>query len=137
MAKTKNFKQQLRAMKQANYSKLRNAVITDLLSYSTDSYDILTYCKDILNHGCQSGVVGSMIYYSDTIKFFKRHKSDIMTLLKGLLQDCGFKSPSELFGKKWDGDDYFIEETQNQNLMAWFGYEETVRFILNELDIEY
>lgn len=136
---TKNptLKAQLREMKKANYSKLRNAVITDLLSYSSDSEDILSYAKDTLNHGCQSGNVGQLIYYTDTVKFFKRHKSDILAELDNLLSDCGFEMPSQLFGDKWNKSDYSLTDTQNQNLLAWFGYEEMVRNILNELDIEY
>lgn len=132
----KGLKKALREMKKANYSKLRNAVITDILSKGFDDEDTHSYLSDIVNHGLQSGIVGGLIYYSDTTKFYKKHKKDIMEILKDLLQDCGLKSPAELFGGKFDSDDYFIEEIQNQNLLAWFGYEETVRNITYELEIE-
>ena len=137
MVKTKTFKQQLRAMKQANYSKLRNAVITDLLSYSKDNDDLLSHTKDIVNYGLSSGVVASLIYYTDTCKFFKRHKSDIMTMVKNSMKDFGYKSLEQMFGDKWDEEDMLIEEISNQNLLAWYAYEETVLNVLNELDIEY
>ena len=45
-------------------------------------------------------------------------------------------SPSELFGGKWDGEDIFAEETTNQNLLAWFGFEETARNLAGRNDIE-
>ena len=128
----KKFKTQLREMKKASYSKLRNAVITDILSYSNDENDIISHCNDILQYGCQSGTVGQLIYYTDTTKFFKKHKSDILAILKNSLFETGFNSPIELFGLKWDESDIFCEETQNQNLLAWFGYEETLRYIMIE-----
>ena len=131
-----NLKKQLREMKKCNYSKLRNAVITNLLSLGYDNDDLLSHIQDILNHGCQSGIVGNLIYYTDTTKFYKKHKSDIMKLLKELMENIGVSSPAEIFGGKFDTNDYFIEEIQNQNLLAWFGYEETVYNICNELDIE-
>lgn len=132
----KSLKSNLRDIKKASDNKLEKAVITDLLSYSNDSEDIQSHIEDILQYGCQSGTVGMLIYYSDTMSFFKKYKKEIMSLLKDILQDTGFKSPSELFGTKFDEDDYFIEDTQNQNLMAWFGYEETVRLIGYKLELD-
>ena len=137
MIKKPSFKSQLREMKKANYSDLRNAVITDLLSQSKDDEDIIVYGKDTLNHGCNSGNVGMLIYYTDTCKFYKKHKSDIMTLVKQSLRDFGYRSMAEMFGTNWDEEDILIEDISNQNLLAWFAYEETLRNIFNELDIEY
>lgn len=133
----KSLKTNLRAIKKESNSKLKKAVITDLLSYSNDNDDIQSHMEDILQYGCQSGAVGMLIYYSDTQAFFKKYKKDIMDLLKETLQMTGFKSPQELFGDKFDSDDYFMEETQNQNLMSWFAYEETVRQLFDEMEIEW
>ena len=38
--------------------------------------------------------------------------------------------------KQWDDEDIFVEDTNNQNLLAWFGFEETVRNIGYELGME-
>lgn len=133
----KTLKGKLRDIKRESNSKLKRAVITDLLSYSNDSDDIQSHMEDILQYGCQSGAVGMLIYYSDTKAFFKKYKKDIMDLLKETLEMTGFKTPQELFGDKFDSDDYFMEETQNQNLMSWFGYEETVRQLFDDLEIEW
>lgn len=133
---SKNLKSQLREMKKCNYSKLRNAVITNLLSLGYDNDDLLSHMQDILQHGCQSGIVNDLIYYTDTTKFYKKHKKDIMIMLKESMENIGVSSPAEIFGGKFDTDDYFIEEIQNQNLLAWYAYEETVYNICNELDIE-
>ena len=85
------------------------------------------YIKDVLQYGCQAGTVLGLIYYDDTTAFFERHKKEIIRMLKEFMSDTGAKSPSELFGNKWDDDDYFADDVQNQNLLAWFGYEETLR----------
>lgn len=95
------------------------------------------FLKDLAYGGCQSGMVGSLIYYNDTVKFYKRHKTEINTLLKDMLSETGYTSPSELFGEKWDKEDIFAEEQQNQNLLAWFGFEETARQLAYKNNIEF
>lgn len=91
--------------------------------------------EELLDHGCQSGVVSGMIYYTDTLAFFEKHVDDINSLLKELLFSTGC-SINELFGDKWDNDDPLIKEQQNQNLLAWFGFEETARQIGQEIGLE-
>ena len=41
------------------------------------TYDYET-CKEIVDHGCQSGVCTEHIYYGDTIKFFDTHEDEIV-----------------------------------------------------------
>ena len=88
---------------------------------------------DLLQYGCQSGMVSGLIYYDDTVKFYKRHKREIQSLLQELLADTGL-SIGELFGDKWDENDIFAEETSNQNLLAWFGFEKTARIYQDEFE---
>jgi hypothetical protein len=38
------------------------------------------YAMDVLQHGCVSGVVSELIYYTDTHKWFDTHYEDIMEL---------------------------------------------------------
>jgi hypothetical protein len=94
------------------------------------------FLEDLFQGGCQSGMVGSLIYYKDTIPFYKKHKSEITAMLKEALSETGTKSPAELFGDKWDTKDIFAEDTQNQNLLAWFGFEETARHLADRNGIE-
>ena len=42
-----------------------------------DTYDYET-CKEIVDHGCQSGVCSQHIYYADTIKFFDNYEDEII-----------------------------------------------------------
>ena len=81
---------------------------------------------DLLEHGCQSGVVSGLIYYTDTVKFYDDHQVEIDNMLAATCDDLGC-SPSGLFGKKWDNTDMLARDTHNKNLLAWFGFEETAR----------
>ena len=104
-----------------------------VLNYISDEWgsytDKTNIYKDVLYYGCQSGTVGFLIYYSDTVRFYKRYKTEIDTLLYELMEDTGLHAPSELFGDKWDKEDPLANDVYNQNLLAWFGFEETMRSI--------
>jgi len=94
-----------------------------------------TWLGDLMQHGCQSGMVKGLVYYTDTTAFYQRHQSEIDAMLKELCDDCGC-TPSELFGDKWDDEDFFAREELNQNLLAWFGFEETARRLAQSNGIE-
>jgi len=95
-----------------------------------DGYnDIQEIGNELLRHGCQSGMVSGLIYYSDTCKFYQDHKEGINAILYETLESTGL-SVSELFGEKWSNDDPLALDTYNQNLLAWFSFEETVRQII-------
>ena len=84
---------------------------------------------NVLYYGCQSGIVGFLIYYKDTVAFYKRYKKEIDSLLYETMQEMGIYSLPELFGKKWDEEDPLGNDDYNMNLLAWFGFEETMRKI--------
>lgn len=125
-------KNQLLTIKEETSNKLTLRVIDSLL----DQEDIKGYIEDLMQHGCISGMVGELIYYHDTVKFYEEFKTEIKAMLKEAMDESGLKSPQELFGDKWDDEDYFAEEDLNQNLLAWFGYEETVRNIAYQLEMD-
>ena len=91
--------------------------------------------KDLFYGGCQSGMVGKLIYYADTVPFYKRNMSEIDAMLKDAMSDTGLQ-PAELFGDKWDSDDPLARDTFNQNLLAWFGFEETARKLADRAGLE-
>ena len=57
---------------------------------------------EVLTYGCQSGIVGSLIYYSDTTNFYKRYKSEINELLYDTFKEIGSNDPAYVFGDEWD-----------------------------------
>ena len=100
---------------------LKKAVILDIL----DKDEIKPYIKDVLQYGCQSGTVTSLIYYNDTHKFALEHFNDIVDMYQCLADDLGRESMINP-----------MLEANPLNWIAWFGYEETIRELANELELE-
>ena len=63
------------------------------------TYDYET-CKEIVDHGCQSGVCSEHIYYGDTIECFTKYPYEITGYIKDTL---GVEALKELFDLN-DGD---------------------------------
>lgn len=120
-----------------NESKLEKRVQSIINSHAAN-YDNGAdgFLRDLFYGGCQSGIVGELIYYHDTLRFYKRYQREIDSLLQELLNDCG-GTPSELFARSgWDNEDPLARDTINQNLLAWFGFEETARNLANKAGID-
>ena len=64
-----------------------------------DTFDY-EQCKEIVNHGCRSGVCSQHIYYGDTIEFFTKYPDEITSYIKDVL---GVEVLKELFNQN-DGD---------------------------------
>lgn len=97
---------------------------------------VQTYMAEVIKYGCQSGFVPELIYYNQTTKFYKTYKKEIFAMLKNTLLEYGYLHPHELFGNKWDNEDYNFTHTTNQNLLAWYSFEETTRELANLLGYE-
>lgn len=108
-----------------------NSLFKRACSYVIDSWkdydDKKHIFTDVLQHGCQSGAVGSLIYYSDTVRFYDKYKDDINNLLYRALYMCGTNNPKHIFGDSWDEEDPLVQDVTNKNLLAWFGFEESLR----------
>ena len=63
------------------------------------TYDYET-CKEIVDHGCQSGVCSEHIYYGDTIEFFTKYPDEITGYIKDVL---GVEALKDVFNHN-DGD---------------------------------
>lgn len=124
----------VKKLQKESESKLEKEVaqyIVDRWDDYDDEKDVIT---DILNNGCESGVVSSMIYYSDTVQFYERHKGEIDELLYNTMENCGIYELKQLFGRRFDEEDPLCLYETNKNLLAWFGFEETMRNIGNKFE---
>ena len=90
-------------------------IITMQSAFDTiiDTYDYET-CKEIVNHGCQSGVCTQHIYYGDTIKFFDTYEDEIIdyigdTLGSEVNEQLWSKNSCNIHGYKNDTVWAFIE----------------------------
>ena len=119
--------------------KLFNAAETELaravarIAGERESEDFI---KDVLSGGCVNGTVGELIYTKDCVAFYRKHKKDIQKLVTELMNDCGIDSMKGLFGDKFDCEDPFCEEDENQNLLAWFGFEEALRTLAYRIELD-
>ena len=116
-------------LKKATSSGLEKNVLEYIINRWNDYDNKTAIFTDVLYYGCQSGVVDYLIYYSDTIAYYEEHKEEICGLLYDTLVNCGLKCPFDLFGDKWDNSDPLALDMENKNLLAWFGFEETMRNI--------
>lgn len=91
--------------------------------------------QDVSNHGISGGFSG-FIYYSDTVKFAKKHKKLIMALAKDQAYEFGMNTIEMLKGfncfEGVDVESYFIygdksDETTILNGLAWYAGEEVCR----------
>lgn len=90
--------------------------------------------RDLFCGGCASGMVSDMIYYRDTLKFYRTHRAEIDAMIKDYMDQGVLESPADLRG--WDKSDPFAREQNNQNLLAWFGFEEAARALCDRAGIE-
>lgn len=116
-------------IKRNSENKLTKHVCNYVISRWSNYEDKKHIFTDVLNYGCQSGIVGELIYYTDTVRFYQQYRQEINNLLYDTMNGTGLYSPSELFGDKWDKEDPLAQDTHNQNLLTWFGFEETLRII--------
>jgi hypothetical protein len=119
----------IKSLKRASNNPLEKRVYTYIIDCWSEYDNKVSLFTDVLYHGCQSGVVGFLIWYSDTVRFYKQYRSEINDLLYEVTDSCGIYSLPELFGNKWDQEDPLATDVYNQNLLAWFGFEETLRKI--------
>lgn len=105
-----------------SFNKLKNYVIDYILEdYQTDD-EIENFFSDLLNHGCQSGMISTLIYYDDTKQFFIKYIDEINELIEKLEDELGESI-------KADGN--------RLNFYSWLAFEETARNIANELKLDY
>lgn len=107
------------------------AIIDDLL----DEDDPKSYIIDVTNHGCVSGTCSNLIYYKDTCEFYTKHKGDIWEMASERANEMGEKNLLQMIANL-NGADSVGGVDQFENLMAWYGYEETIRKVAGMLNIE-
>lgn len=95
------------------------------------------FMNDLMESGCIGGMVSGLTFFSETQEFFNNNKEEINELLSNMIADIGVHSPKDLFGNKFDEEDFLCLEVNNQNLLAWFAFEETARMIAESLGMEF
>ena len=87
---------------------------------------------DVINDGCRSGACRDLIYYGQTKRFYEDFKHEI----NELIYKSDYTNLADLLGDDWDKSDPLALNEDNQNLLAWFGFEETLQNIAYKFGIE-
>lgn len=88
---------------------------------------------EVVLNGCQSGVVGELIYYADSCAFYEKYKEEIWQRLWDSWSDWGGESPLHLIST-FNGADAVGSDEQFRNLMAWWACEDVCREIIADED---
>ena len=113
-------KKALRELKKVNQfnTKLEKRVINDLLNTGLSTEELKDHIKDIVQCGCISGIVPSLVYYNDTTKFFNCYRKEILNMLQDPDKNIYSEYTYLLDQKKYD----MLEK----NSLSWFAYDNTV-----------
>ncbi len=110
-------REKLKQLLKDNHWNITEEVIKQSLEYD----DPRIFFKDLLQYGCQSWMVWSLIRYRDTHKFFEKHYEEIQEIIEELEQQgIEVKIPSN---------------TDLKNFLAWLWFEERARNLSYELDM--
>ena len=115
-------------------SKLELAVKNIILSEC--EVNLKKFLYDLQSNGCVSGMVSELVYCEDTTNFYNEHKAEISDLLVTVLESNGVNASSDIFGEQWDKNDPLCLEQANQNLLAWFAFEETAFCLGRQVGID-
>ena len=110
-------RQQLQNIIENEPSTIRAYVATEALDYD----DPAVFFSDLQRSGCQSGMIGGLIYYYDTHAFFDRYYDEIEELREDYEDNTG--EPLRINGDL-------------KNWLAWFAFEETAFRMANDLELE-
>lgn len=111
------------------YERVINEILEDCKDYTgTLKERIVVRCNEIVEYGCVSGTVASMIYYSDTNKFFNTYYDEIMELIEDL-EDDGLEI-IECLKRNLTTTQIIMNDEQAKNQIAWLVYEEIANKLL-------
>ena len=88
-----------------NPESIRSEVAQEALEYD----DPQSFFDDLLQHGCISGMVSSLIYYTDTHAFYDKHYAEIEELRTEYEESTG--EPLQI-------------NNDLKNFLAWFAFEQ-------------
>jgi hypothetical protein len=90
--------------------------------------------RDLQYGGCSSGMVSHLIYTSDCVRFYEKHRQDIWALACERAENMGESNVFSMLANcnHLDPADY----DSVANFLAWFGFEEAARTISDRVGYE-
>ena len=108
-----------------NASPLTKAVCDFVIRRWHDYTNKKRIFTEVLTHGCASGCVAELVYTNDITAFCEKYQQDIQHLLMEVMREVSTYNPKDIL-REWNERDMFAEDTDNQTLLAWFSFEETL-----------
>ena len=118
--------------------RLSRRVINDLLSNAYTTSDLKYHMEDIAEFGCSGGNVMSLIYYSETERFFNCYRKEIINLFREFIYyntEILHEDDQGVYAIIYDSVIYEDQKkftTQEKNDLTWFAYEKIVRKITQD-----
>lgn len=103
-----------------NVSDLYKDVVGIALTHIDEYDDPADYFRDIMEYGCINGIVSELMYTYQTTAFVKKHLEDIFDLCNELKEELGS-----------------IDIELDADNLAWLSFEETIRQIAIDIELEY
>jgi hypothetical protein len=116
---TNSITKKLQEIVKNNPNTIKACVAKEALEHSYDN--IKNFFSDLLQHGCISGMISSLIYYKDTEEFFHKYYEEIIDLKTEFEESTGesLKIPHQV-----------------ANYLAWFSFEKVSYQLANELGLK-
>lgn len=130
-----------RELKKGLETKIEKRILNSLFN-SIDNYNGSTIEEKLETnltdwmHGCKSGAIGEVIYYSDTTKIFNRYKKEIVSLINKYLKLGYFNIYEGIQVFNIDNVTYLLNynnelqektfDTYQKNNLVWFIYDITI-----------
>ena len=112
---------QIHFMKNKLLQKLEEShwnITKEVIEEALDYHSPKAFFEDLLQHGCESWMVGSLIYYKDTHEFYDKHYNEIEEMRNELAEqgiEINVPTQSDL-----------------KNFFAWLSFEERARGIYED-----
>lgn len=130
----------------AQHGNIDEKLIRAVIAQHSDKGGFFCSASDIANYGASGGVSG-FIYYTDTCKFYARHRELIKEVASEMANSFGQGIIEMIQGFNCLGTDYSCDEigqtlygpksehsTQVANALAWFALEEVARLVNDYFD---
>ena len=102
-----------------NSNTIKALFAQEALDYTSENF--ISFFQDLAQHGCISGMISSLVYYTDTEAFFDTHYEEIIKLKTNFEEETGqfLKIPHQV-----------------KNYLAWFAFEQVAYQLTIELGFE-
>lgn len=115
------------------HERVISEIVEDSEDYDGTKLDKIKSRLDEISDGLVSGTVGSLIYYSDTTKFFDDYYDDIWDEVQNLVN--GGLEPIKAIEQHCDETEMLMGSDNVKNWVVWMVYEEIAYEFQNELEM--